>query len=263
MPTWYSQHIDTATPTDALPPDEIDDEFRKLKEGLQDYLGANHYCVLGGTAFPSVASGGGMHTQIDFYAPNATPTPGTDQAILYTTDDGGDPELAFIAEGYAERQITLDGALNLIEADFAAVVAGATSILSFDTGELTLELDETTIEYDAVAKLQIKVPVVVDANSGGATVTYDGEYDGTGVANAVEIATGITVREVTVFNTGTNITAVQMLNTGVGSTAKSLTSGDLRTDLAPSVDGFTVTGSAEALNEVANTYRYIAHCVRT
>ena len=258
-----SEHINIATPTDALPPNELDDEFRTIKVGLQDYLDANHYCTLGGNLFPTVASGGGQHRKVTFYSVIAEPTVAAGKVDLYTKTADGAPELHYKTNADAERQLTLNGAINLVEADFATVNAGATSILSFDAGELTLELDGTTIEYDAVFKLKIKVPVAIDANVGIPPVIYDGEYDGTGVDNAIELAAGVVVREVTIFNiTTADVTSVQLLKTAVGETAKSLANGTTRTDLVSSVGGFTVSGTTSTLNQLGQTYRYIAHCRR-
>ena len=259
-----SEHINIATPTDALPPNELDDEFRTIKVGLQDYLDANHYCTLGGNLFPTVASGGGQHRKVTFYSVIAEPTVAAGKVDLYTKTADGAPELHYKTNADAERQLTLNGAINLVEADFATVNAGATSILSFDAGELTLELDGTTIEYDAVHGLGIKTPAVVDANLCAAHVICAGEYVGTELHNQIELATGIYVLEVTIFNTtpGDTTTAVQLQNTGATETAKSVATGGTRTDLVVSANGFTVTGSTTALNKALVTYGYVAHCVR-
>lgn len=254
--------IDTNAPTDSLPPAQIDDEMRNTRWGFHEFLNANHMCTLVGTAIPQTANGAGMHTKVDFYATIATPTPGTDQAVLYTTDDDGDPELAFIADGYTERKLTLNGAINLVQADFATVIEGTKSIFTWDTGEMTLKLDGATIEYDASAGLRIKVPAADDADHSEVGIYLTGKYTGDGNDNrTIAIGTGVKVRHVIIKRDGDQA-GTEMIASDADTLSWNQATGSKVTSLETGTNGFKVHDTA---NTNANTrvYHYFAECVRT
>lgn len=258
-----SQDIDTSSYDDSIPPDELDDIIQTIVEGNQNFLNQDHYLPWNGTAYPSTANGAGDHRKVTFYSVITTPTVAAGKVELYTKTADGAPELHFKTNPDSEKQLTLNGALNLEEADFATIV-DATSNLEWVSGVLTSKVDDSTIEYDGSNGLQSKVPAVDGASSGAPEVIYEGSYTGTGASNAISVATGVTVRRVVIrHSTDNSLNAIELINTTAGEIAWAQGSGTKNTDLVVSSNGFTVGGTANVLNASGSTYYYIAHCVRT
>ncbi len=257
--------IDTSFPDGSTdPPSVIDDDLRSLKSGLQEYVDVDHFADLVGNDWSTVAQGAGQHRQVTFKATIAAPVPTADQAFLYTTDDGGDPEISFIADGYAARQLTLNGAINIIEADFATTIDG-TSNIEFVAGVLTIKVDDVTIEYDGSVGLQQKIPAVgADGEHSEAIFLITGKYTGNGGAgHAQVIGTGVTVRHLVLHRTSGTHTAIEMTSTDSGYEAWGQIDGaDQTSIIAPSANGFTVEANTRT-NTNGIIYRYSAWCKRT
>jgi hypothetical protein len=257
------EDIDITRPIAATDvPSSICTRIQNLASGLQEYLDVDHFCELNGNLFPTEAAGAGKHRQITFQAVlGAAPTADTGEGILYTYTADAAVELFWEVDGHDPRQLTKAGRLNLIEADFATVI-DADTILSFDDGgELTLVVDDDTIEYDETNGLQIKVPDNCEAEF----LRVD-TYAGNGASSRdIAVGTGLIVRHVVVKEIGANYSAVEMVNDALdGSFAWAQTNGSNQSAaLAPTVGGggFTVNNS-NPVNRSGTNYIYVAHCVR-
>jgi len=273
-----TEDIDIGYPEGSDPPSVIDDTMRADKANLQLYLDVDHMCELTGDLWPTEAAGAGKHRQITFFEVlGAAPDPADDEAMLYTlaTGVGDDTEIYFRTFEQDSRQITAEGRLYIVRADMEDLVYGEGEdeddpipVLSFNGDDkMVVVLDDSTLEMDAVAGVQIKTPAVTDADGGAPMLVYDGTYDGDGgLAQVITVADGVTVRQVTIFKTTLDQAYATLLNGTAGHTARfSGAAGALVGDdkLKPSANGFTVGTASDALNKVGSTYRYIALCVRT
>ena len=127
---------DISTPVGTDAPSTIDNKIRDLAATVAERIDVDHLGLDGDDIKP-VASNGGKHRKISFYAAIVTPTPAVGETIFYTKTVSGVPELHVISNGVAEKQLTSGGNFLFSAADVALLPDGVT--LEVSGGKLQIK----------------------------------------------------------------------------------------------------------------------------
>jgi len=206
--------LDTNYPVGTNAPSVIDNVFRSDKEEWRLRLAVDHFFTkTTGTLIDTVAAGSGKHKQVTLTELAADPTPAANDGIVYTKDVDGETELFYKASGAALQLTSGETALNITIAGLVAIADGTTLYEDGDN-KLAVQLDDVTLEYDATAKVQFKVPAATEDNDDlDIALIASGSYTGDGTDDR-EIDTGIVPRYVVVKRTDINTYAVCLISTG-------------------------------------------------
>jgi len=202
---------------------------------------------------------------VTFYSAIATPTPDSGKAYAYTKA-AGDPELVelhFICNGSSEKQLTVDGALNIVIGELTPLVDG-TTIYENGSNVLAVQLDDDTLEYDATAKVRIKtaaLPTEGDSNAESieSPILARGDYSGNGTSQDIETGLDILWAVLTRVADGTaNLEIVRRNNSTWTVKNGEGTNYTGANQVSVESDGTITVGSNSTMNEVAANYGWVA-----
>jgi len=186
------------------------------------------------------------HPFVRFAAPLAAkPDPvNVNTGILYTKDVSAKAELHWVDEDEQECQLTTVGILNITA---AAINAADTNIV-----------DDSTLTHTA-GVLEIKVPTVVDGDTGGiaAPVIQRGTYTGNG-ADDRAIDVGFTIRHLTIKRVDGGVNpGVELISATAGNYAWSQASAAIVTIVTLAGTTFVVDDD-DRVNGSGKTYAWFA-----
>jgi len=262
---------------------ELDTVHQTFRKAVQERFNVDHDATETSSVVATVTDGGGKHRQVTFTAVQATPSPSSGEAILYTVDDDTDEQLAFIANTDAtEIQLTKGDAVFLgangigLAIDDETLNATTTDWAgdAFDPAKtaIVVNLDDSTLEYDSSGDaIRIKTPAVPDSGADAypdaiaAPVMAYGSY--TGNSSALTIDTGIAIKHLIVrsdLTGGTNGGGIEGIVCDAGtrfwrqSGTSIFSSGEIQ------VSGTTfIVGAADAkTNSVGQSYYWVAYGTR-
>lgn len=219
--------LDTAVPAGSDLPSIIDDSINDTKTSLQERLDVDHEFNITGTIVDANETTAGKHTQVTFAAAIATPTPITNQAILYIKVVDSKDELHYKSETSGnEIQITDD--------------------------------DELYPKPPAEG---------ADADSTEKALAIEGNYVGDGNANRViELGTGIVISSMTIMKVDDNNGAplAFLVNGSTPTTRKVATGTNVTSEIyIDTAHSFKIVPTGDSsFNKLNTAYFYSALCRR-
>jgi len=289
----WTYTYDTATPAGTDSPTQGDDRIREVKAALQERLNADHYMPLTGTAVSDTDAG--KHRQVTFVAPISTPTPDTDEGILYTKTIATKSELCFAGEDGAEKQLTTYDTSNTVQClniEKKDLIVNESDLVDDDTIEVDstngLQLkaggagtgilkthlgtdagdfvDDATIENDGTNGLQLKVPAAgADADYCGVPVIAGGDYSGqdTDLTITAFNSSAIKIKKLVIRSgsEGSSDSGVEFIVTDTGTKGWNQVGIGLNTDVSITDHQFTLTGNKLKTCQSGRSYTWYAEGV--